>query len=101
MSISKQSMATLMAALAPVVHDHCEKMAAPLRRRIAEPEARPELKYSGVWKGDTSYPEGAAVTQDGSCWVAKAVTLPGQKPGDSDAWTLAVKRGRDGKDARS
>jgi hypothetical protein len=100
MAISKASMTALAKAFAPVIHEHIEKMTAPLHKRIAQLEARPELKYAGVWKAETSYSEGAAVTQDGSCWIAKTFTLPGQKPGDCDAWQLAVKRGKDGRDSR-
>ena len=54
--------------------------------------------YRGVWKaGD--YERGDLVTWGGSLWHCDAPTKA--KPGDGDTnWTLAAKRGRDGKDAR-
>jgi Phage capsid family len=100
MAISKQSMAALAKAFAPVIGEFVEKQTAPLKQRIKELEARPSLRYCGVWKADVSYGEGAAVTFDGSTWIAKAIAPPGEKPGEHHSWQLAVKRGRDGKDGR-
>lgn len=52
----------------------------------------------GVWRpGD--FAKGAAVTFGGSVWIAQRDTS--DKPETSDAWRLAVKRGRDGRDAES
>jgi collagen type III alpha len=53
----------------------------------------------GVWHaGD--YERGDGVTWNGSWWICQADTQT--KPGDSNSdWRLAVKRGRDGKDAFS
>lgn len=61
-----------------------------------------ELKFPvmidrGVWK-EGAYERGDAVTWAGSLWVAQKDTET--KPGTDDGWRLAVKRGRDGKDAR-
>jgi hypothetical protein len=81
---------TLMQSVAQVL--------APLVKRINELEARPTLRYCGVWKGDVGYGEGAAVTHDGSVWIAKAIASPGARPGENNAWQLAVKRGKDGRD---
>jgi hypothetical protein len=70
-----------------------------LDKRVAELEARPTLRNLGVWKSDVSYGIGAAVTHQGSIWISRAVTLPGDRPGDSgDAWQLAVKRERGARD---
>jgi len=54
--------------------------------------------YRGVWTDGREYHSGDRVTWGGSEWHC---TMPTQsKPGDgSKAWTLAVKRGRDGRDA--
>jgi hypothetical protein len=98
MAISEKSMATLMAALAPVVAGHVDKVVAPLKARIAELEARPQLKYHGTFKAATRYPEAAAVTHSGSLFIAKCPTT--ETPGESQDWQLCVKRGRDGKDGR-
>ena len=53
----------------------------------------------GVYKADTAYQAGDGVTWGGSFWIAQRETS--DKPETSDAWRLAVKRGRDGKDARA
>lgn len=62
-----------------------------------------EIKFDGmvidadVHRPGESYEKGDAVTHGGSYWIAKADT--NGTPGKSDDWRLAVKRGRDGKDA--
>lgn len=48
----------------------------------------------GVFKEGQSYGVGDAVSFGGSLWLAQKDT--GDKPETSDAWRLAVKRGRDG-----
>jgi hypothetical protein len=54
------------------------------------------LLYCGTWNAKQTYYPGAAATHDGSLWVCRAQTK--DRPGKSDAWQLAVKRGRDGRD---
>lgn len=52
----------------------------------------------GVW-AERSYSQGDAVTWGGSLWIAQRDTEA--KPDSPDSgWRLAVKRGRDGKDAK-
>jgi len=67
-----------------------------LERRIADLEARPTLRYLGVYADSHhDYREGDVVTWSGSMWVARRsgpLATPGSDPG---AWTLAVKRGKD------
>src|SRR5262245_51642846 len=53
---------------------------------------------AGVWKEGAAYVPGDAVTLGGSLFIAQAETTA--KPGKSDDWRLAVKRGTDGRDAR-
>jgi Collagen triple helix repeat (20 copies) len=53
---------------------------------------------AGVWKEGTTYVAGDGVTLGGSFFIAQAETSA--KPGKSDDWRLAVKRGSDGRDAR-
>lgn len=74
--------------------------AAPsaLEERIAALEARPTVKYLGVWKEGKAYVGGSMVTDKGSVWHADRATM--QRPGASDDWVLAVKRGADGKDGK-
>jgi hypothetical protein len=53
--------------------------------------------YKGVWKESHGmYNKGHTVTQSGSLWVCLKAT--DTKPGTSDDWQLAAKRGTDGKD---
>ena len=54
---------------------------------------------AGVWKEGTTYAAGDGVTLGGSFFIAQADTTA--KPGKSDEWRLAVKRGTDGRDART
>jgi Collagen triple helix repeat (20 copies) len=53
---------------------------------------------AGVWKEGASYAAGDGVTLGGSFFIAQTATTA--KPGKSDDWRLAVKRGSDGRDAR-
>lgn len=53
----------------------------------------------GVWKEGNAYVAGDGVTMGGSFFIAQADTTA--KPGKSDEWRLAVKRGTDGRDART
>jgi hypothetical protein len=54
---------------------------------------------AGVWKDGTIYVPGDGVTLGGSFFIAQAET--NAKPGQSDDWRLAVKRGADGRDNRT
>lgn len=54
---------------------------------------------AGVWKEGATYAAGDGVTLGGSFFIAQAETAA--KPGKSDDWRLAVKRGSDGRDART
>jgi integrin beta 3 len=51
---------------------------------------------AGVWKDGRTYVAGDGVTLGGSFFIAQVMT--GAKPGQSDDWRLAVKRGADGRD---
>jgi hypothetical protein len=55
--------------------------------------------YRGTYKHATEYQEGDIVTWDGSMWVAKKDTSA--MPLSGHDWTLAVKRGQNGKDGKS
>jgi len=66
-----------------------------LESRIAELEAR---EYRGPHEDGKCYTRGQYVSFKGSLWHCNCETT--QRPGDGPAWTLAVKAGRDGKDAR-
>ena len=64
-----------------------------LEERVAELEARPELKHAGTWRKGTPYQERNCVTHGGSLWMCCAPTSTA-KPGNSPHWRLIVKRGR-------
>lgn len=62
-------------------------------------DGTPGLTYCGVYVDGRTYEKGDGVTWAGSLWHCNETTLT--KPGDgAAAWTLMVKRGRDGKDLR-
>lgn len=76
---------------------------APLQKRIEEFEhklAEVEthgVRYMGVFQRALVYEKGSLVTHDGSMWCA--VERTSDEPGSgSNAWQLAVKRGRDAKE---
>jgi len=77
---------------------------SPLRVKQAELEARLKaleaqpLKYEGVWE-QREYPVGSFVTHGGSVWYCRETASAADQPNASRCWQLAVKRGRDGKDA--
>lgn len=70
---------------------------AAIERRLAELERSP-LRYDGPHETGKSYTRGTFVTARGSLWRCDTDTA--ERPGESDAWTLAVKRGQDGRGAR-
>jgi len=57
----------------------------------------PTAIYRGVFSEGTDYQAGDMVTWGGSLWHCDTPTK--DKPG-TDSWTLAAKKGRDGKDAK-
>jgi hypothetical protein len=59
----------------------------------------PTIIDRGVYKAGDTYEPGDAATWGGSLWIAQRSTT--DKPdGPDSGWRLAVKKGRDGKDAR-
>jgi integrin beta 3 len=59
----------------------------------------PYMRYQGVYNEGQKYTAGDVVTWAGSTWHCAEPTTT--KPGEgSKAWTLCVKRGRDGKDGK-
>lgn len=67
-----------------------------LKSRVKELEDAPKLEYLGVWAEAKTYGSGKFVTHDGSMWFAKRANV-GERPGNSDSWQLAVKKGKTGK----
>ncbi len=58
----------------------------------------PSQIYRDVWQEGQTYERGDTATWAGSTWHCNETTT--SKPGESKAWTLMVKRGRDGKDGK-
>ena len=58
----------------------------------------PSVIYRGVFKQDASYVCGDCVTWDGCTWHCNEPTV--ERPGQSKAWTMQTKKGRDGKDGQ-
>jgi hypothetical protein len=73
----------------------------PLTERIAQLEKQIEKierrKYVGVWSTGKLFEQGQFCTHDNSMWHCN-VDGTEQRPGTGPDWTLAIKRGRDGKD---
>jgi hypothetical protein len=60
----------------------------------------PTVLDRGVWKEESEYARGDGVSWGGSFWIAQRDELG--KPDTKDSgWRLAVKKGRDGKDAKT
>ena len=57
----------------------------------------PVPMYRGIFSEGETYGKGDMVTWGGSCWHCSAETT--DKPGSSDHWQLAVKKGQNGRHA--
>lgn len=70
-------------------------------RGVTKTFSVPVTIYRGVFKSGIEYRPGDTVTWAGSVWHCHSVTS--DKPGEPgcQGWTLAVKRGRDGRDKKS
>ena len=66
-----------------------------LERDVNEVRA---FRYCGVWSEHQQYNANDFATHNGSVWHCRESTR--QRPGDGNVWSLAVKRGKDGRDAR-
>jgi hypothetical protein len=65
-----------------------------LEKQIEKIERR---QYVGVWSTGKLFEQGQFCTHDNSMWHCN-VDGTEQRPGTGPDWTLAIKRGRDGKD---
>lgn len=75
----------------------CEQRIVELEAQVIKLEQQPTMKYLGVWDETQLYAVGDFTTHDGSLWHCDRSSTA-VKPGSMEgAWTLAVKRGRDGK----
>ena len=92
----KMLVSDLAATTKVFVAEKITEATAPLEARLAELEAR---EYLGVWSSDKNYRKGAMVTYDGSLWIAR-IDSHAVRPGTSQAWQMAVRKGSDGRDRR-
>jgi hypothetical protein len=91
-------------------NDERDREIAELRQTAAELKARigplvtftqqPFLKDAEVWTMDVSYVAGDCVSHEGSLWIAKQASRDVRPGANPACWRLAVKHGRDGRDAR-
>lgn len=68
-------------------------------QEVAQKFALPIQVYKGVYREEQAYDAHDNVTWAGSQWTSTKAENT-DKPGSSDAWTLCVKAGRNGKDLR-
>lgn len=79
--------------------DEFEAWIRGIEKRLVELETN-QFSDEGVWVDLKSYRINHGVTHSGSYWIAQRSTQPGEKPGSGNCWRLAVKAGKDGRDAR-
>lgn len=103
-----EEITSLMKALAGPIRDYVREAVGKVETKNAELAARLQvveallsnsksMTYRGIFASGTAYNLGDTVTHGGSLWHCNGLTK--DRPGDGEAaWTLAVKRGRDGKD---
>jgi hypothetical protein len=58
----------------------------------------PAIIWRGLWRADTKYERGDAVTYDGSLWITTEDS-PAHEPGKGPQWRVAAMKGRNGRDA--
>ena len=75
------------------LHEYIRRALAPLAAEVKALRDQPTLEYLGPHEPDATYKRGQIVTHGGSMWHCNRVTAT--KPGDGNAWTLCVKKGRD------
>ena len=68
-----------------------------LQERVAALEECP-VDYRGTYEEGVTYPARSFCSHAGSVWWSAVKTKA--RPGEGPPWILAVKRGRDGKDAK-
>lgn len=103
--IAKAGWQVVLDGIAGVEHEHDPENASKLMVAITRTSGArhdvsmylPSMRYRGVFR-EADYLPGDCATWNGSLWHCDSPTS--DKPGEigSKGWTLAVKRGRDGKD---
>jgi hypothetical protein len=70
-----------------------------LEAEVAELKARPTLKYMGGFNAAMEYRPGDIVTHAGNMFHCNVANTH-ERSGTSGSWTLCVRKGQDGKDAK-
>jgi hypothetical protein len=90
----------LTRAVGQFFKEQIAKATEPLLERISALEATlGEFGYRGTWQEGIVYRAGNFVTLSGSMWACNATETTSRPTTDNSDWSLAVKRGRDGKSA--
>jgi hypothetical protein len=91
--------ATAFSSAVRPLRDRVQLLEAELATLKADLSTRPPLRARGVWQPHKSFALGDAVTFDGSLWVCTKDHIgDGRFP--HECFKLAVKRGRDARDAK-
>lgn len=77
--------------------DTGNQRAVDLEMRVRALEDRPPITYRKTWTNEETYKRGDFVTWGGSMWHCDRQESRGGQPGASSDWSLAVMRGRAGK----
>ncbi len=105
-AVGMGTLKTILAGMATRMGESVRDVLLPMRKEMAQMVARLDAmeaelaarEYKGVFDAGVTYARGASVTYHGSIWIAKRATF--DVPGATDGWQLAVKAGRNGRDAR-
>ena len=95
-SVRWNSLQKVLEGVADLMKAYTDRRVAKLEERLQTLEERP-MRYLGVYENGKAYFKNSVCTHGGSMWIALSDTI--QPPGETDAWQLCVKRGRDGKSA--
>lgn len=95
----RDGIATTDELQALVITEVERRLAAVVEKRVTDAiAALPIVTYRGVYVAGESYVPGNLVGWGGNVYHCRTATT--DKPDVSDAWELAVKKGRDGRDAK-
>ena len=98
--MTEDEQANFLSAIAQFVKEQIAKASTPLKERIEQLEQTlGEFGYRGTWNEGIVYYAGNFVTLGGSLWHCNASETTSRPTTDNPDWSLAVKRGRDGKAA--
>ena len=91
--MNEKTLELLASAVATAIKEAVTPVAgriAELETRLAALEAKPHVKFCGVYESGRAYTPGDACTHGGGLWICKAATT-GQPNQDYAGWALAVK----------